>query len=103
MDTGATSHMTSNPGNLWSYFKLSSDHGIIVGNGHTIPIRGYGHTNLSPPHPPLSLKNVLHSPQLIKNLVLVQKFTTDNSVSVVFDPFGFSVKDFSDGETSNAI
>jgi hypothetical protein len=43
------------------------------------------------------LKNVLHVPQLIKNLVSVRKFTTDNSVSVEFDPFGFSVKYFQTG------
>ena len=97
MDTGATSHMTSAQGNLSSYFNLSNNRGIIVGNGHSIPIHGYGHTNLSPPNPPFSLKNVLHAPQLIKNLVSVRKFTTDNSVSVEFDPFGFSVKDFQTG------
>jgi len=97
MDTGATSHMTSEQGNLSSYFNLSNNRGIIVSNGHSIPIRGYGHTNLSFPNRPLTLKNVLHSPQLIKNLVSVRKFTTDNSVSVEFDPFDFSVKDFQTG------
>lgn len=89
MDTGATSHMTSEQGTLSSYFNLSNNRGIIVGNGHSIPILGYGHTNLPSPHPPLSLHNVLHAPQLIKNLVSVRKFTTDNSVSVEFDPCGF--------------
>lgn len=97
MDTGATSHMTSEQGKLSSYFNLSNNRGIVVGNGHSIPIRGYGHTNLSSPNPPLALKNVLHSPQLIKNLVSVRKFATDNSVSVEFDPFGFSVKDLQTG------
>ncbi|XP_062093908.1 uncharacterized protein LOC133799936 [Humulus lupulus] len=33
MDTGATSHMTANSGNLLSYFNLSKQHAIIVGNG----------------------------------------------------------------------
>lgn len=47
-----------------------------------------------PKAPPVSLKNVLHAPKLIKNLISVHKFTTDNSVSVEFDPYGFSVKDF---------
>lgn len=99
MDTGATSHMTSVQGNLSSYLNLSKNHGIIVGNGHSIPIRGFGNANLSPPHPPLVLNNVLHAPNLIKNLVSVRKFTTDNHVSVAFDPFGFSVKDFQTGMT----
>ena len=58
---------------------------------------GYGQTNLPSSHPPLALKNVLHAPKLIKNLVSVRKFTTDNFVTVEFDPFGFSVKDFQTG------
>lgn len=97
MDTGATSHMTSTSGNLTSYFNKSNHRGITVGNGQSIPIRGYGQTNLPSPHPPLALKNVLHAPKLIKNLVSVRKFTTDNSVTIEFDPFGFSVKDFQTG------
>ena len=97
MDTGATSHMTSSNGNFSSYFNLSNHHGIIVGSGHTIPIHGYGHTCLPSPNPPLSLTNVLHAPKIIKNLISVRKFTIDNSVTVEFDPFGFSVKDFQTG------
>ena len=34
---------------------------------------------------------------MIKNLVSVRQFTTDNCVSVSFDPFGFSVKDLKTG------
>jgi hypothetical protein len=30
---------------------------------------------------------------LIKNLISVRALTRDNSVSVEFDPFGFSIKD----------
>ncbi|WVZ15786.1 hypothetical protein V8G54_013352 [Vigna mungo] len=97
MDTSATSHMTADQGTLSSYFYSSKDHNIVVGNGHLIPIHGHGSTKLSPPHPPLNLKNVLHAPKLIKNLISVRKFTTDNLVSVEFDPFGFSVKDLQTG------
>ena len=56
MDIGATSYMTSTEGNLSSYSNLSKSHGIIVGNGHSIPIRGFGSANLPHPHPPLVLK-----------------------------------------------
>ncbi|XP_021749742.1 uncharacterized protein LOC110715468 [Chenopodium quinoa] len=98
MDTGETSHMTSSNGNLPSYFNLSNHHnGIIVGNGHSIPIRGCVHTTLPSPNPPLSLSNVLHAPKLIKKLISVRKFTTDNCVFVEFDPNGFSVKDYQTG------
>ncbi|KAK4361197.1 hypothetical protein RND71_020149 [Anisodus tanguticus] len=83
---------------LSSYSNLSINRGIIIDNGNLIPIRGYGHANFSlPPHPHLVLKNTLHAPNLIKNLVYVRKFTTDNWVSVNVNPFGFSVKDFKTG------
>jgi len=42
---------------------------------------------------PLALNNVLVTPSIIKNLVSIRKFTKDNSVSIEFDPYGFSVKD----------
>ncbi|XP_021760551.1 uncharacterized protein LOC110725371 [Chenopodium quinoa] len=95
MDTGATSHMTSNQGTLSSYFNLSNHHNIIVGNGSGIPIHGHGQASL----PPFTLNNVLHAPNLIKNLIFVRKLTSDNFVSIEFDPFGFSVKDLRTGTT----
>lgn len=95
MDTGATSHMTANGGNLTSYSNMSNN--ITVGSGHHIPVIGCGNASLPHPHHHLTLTNVLHAPNLIKNLVSVRKFTIDNDVSVEFDPFGFSVKDFQTG------
>jgi len=66
MDTGATSHMTSTQGNLTSYFNMSNKYVMIVGDGQSIPIHGYGHTNLSFPCPPLKLNNVLYALTLLK-------------------------------------
>ncbi|XP_074266074.1 uncharacterized protein LOC141588536 [Silene latifolia] len=97
MDTGATSHMTSDAGNLSSYVNKSIKNGILVGNGQSIPIHGTGSTTLPKTNPQLHLNHVLHVPKLVKNLVSVRKFTTDNSVSVEFDPFGFVVKDYMTG------
>jgi len=92
MDSGSTSHMTGNGGNLTSYFNMSNN--IPVGNGHHIPVVGSGHASL--PNS-LTLNNVLHAPKLIKNLVSVRKFTIDNDISIEFDLFGFSVKDLQTG------
>ncbi|XP_074313431.1 uncharacterized protein LOC141648602 [Silene latifolia] len=104
MDTGATSQMASDAGNLSSYVNSSIHNGITVGNGETIPIKGYGNTTLDKPHPPLHLKNVIHVPKIVKNLVSVRKFTTDNSVTVEFDPLGFCVKDYKlDGDASHEV
>ncbi|GKB89001.1 hypothetical protein Tco_0961273 [Tanacetum coccineum] len=97
MDTGATSHMTTSPGTFSSYFKLSIPKHILVGNGNTIPIRGYGHMSLPSPYPPLHLKNVLHAPHLIKNLISVRRLSTDNNLTIAFDPYGFFVYNFQTG------
>ncbi|XP_074318806.1 uncharacterized protein LOC141655637 [Silene latifolia] len=97
MDTGASSHMTASNGKLSSYSNLSNNRHIVVGNGNMIPIVGCGTMTLPYPHQSLTLKNILHVPNIIKNLVSVRQFTTDNNVSVEFDPFGFTVKDLKTG------
>ncbi|KAL8161859.1 hypothetical protein V2J09_013348 [Rumex salicifolius] len=94
VDSGATAHLSSSSGILSPVF----NHGIIpssqivVGNGQTLPVTQIGNASLSN-NPNLSLKHVLVTPHLIKNLISVRKFTTDNHCSLEFDPFGFSVKD----------
>ncbi|XP_021757479.1 uncharacterized protein LOC110722517 [Chenopodium quinoa] len=92
MDSGATSHMTNNAGTLLPFFNLSTNYHILVGNGHRILITGYGHTTLLNNNS-LNLKNFLLAPQIIKNLISVRRFTSDNKVSIEFDPNGFTVKD----------
>jgi hypothetical protein len=39
------------------------------------------------------LNDVLLAPDLVQSLISVRHFTTDNSCSMEFDPFGLSVKD----------
>jgi len=98
MDTNATSHMSADQGIFSSYFNSSiKHHNIVVGSGHLVPIVGHSSTMLPSPYPPFHLNNVLQAPKLIKNLIFVCKFTTDNSVSVAFDPLGFSVNDLQTG------
>ncbi|KAD2394048.1 hypothetical protein E3N88_41025 [Mikania micrantha] len=94
MDSGATSHMTNTSGNLSSYDNKSIFRNIVVGNGAQIPIQGTGNQTLPKPYPPLHLTNVLHVPHLIKNLLSVRRLTTDNNITIEFDPYGFDVKDF---------
>jgi len=95
MDIGATSHTTANRGNLMSYSNISNH--ITIGSGHNISVISRGKTLITNSHTPLALKNILHAPKLIKNLISVRKFTIDNEISVEFDPFGFFVKDFQTG------
>src|ERR1044072_8432174 len=98
MDTGATTHTATSPGSLTSYSPINhSSQRVIVGNGHGIPVLGTGHTTFPTTHHPLHLNQVLHAPNIVKNLVSVRRLTTDNNISVSFDPFGFSVSDFQTG------
>ncbi|KAJ9562600.1 hypothetical protein OSB04_007760 [Centaurea solstitialis] len=81
-------------GNFTSYVNNGLFRNVIVGDGSPIPIRGIGHQTLPYPFPPLLLKNVLHTPRIIKNLLSIRHFTIDNNVSVEFDPFGLTMKEY---------
>ena len=84
--------MTPDTGNISLFRPPCSPYpsSIIVGNGSTLPVTACGHTVLPGP---LYLNNVLVAPDIIKNLLSVRRFTTDNHCSIEFDPFGLSVKD----------
>ena len=92
-DSGASSHMGSGSGITPIPSHHPSSTRIVVGNGSTLPITGVGSAVLPSTSRPLSLLEILISPSLTKNLVSVRAFTRDNSVSVEFDPYGFSFKD----------
>ena len=92
MDSGATAHLSNTTGNLKSVFKNSIGKTVTVTNGGKIPITKSGSLTFLTKSRPLSLNNVLVTPSIIKNLVSVRRFTKDNSCSIEFDPFGFSVK-----------
>ena len=93
MDTGASSHMSSNASKLNSSTLVYNSPPIIVGNGTKLPVTHRASTHIPTARSPLSLPNVLVSPSLVKNLISVRSLTRDNNVSVEFDAFGFSVKD----------
>jgi hypothetical protein len=69
-NSGATPHMTSSSNNLSHTFSLRypTPSSIVVGNGSLLPMVDTGSTELS--HS-LFLNNILVSPQIIKNLILV--------------------------------
>jgi histone deacetylase 1/2 len=92
VDSGASSHVTGKMGNLTSSHSnsdINSQH-IIVGDGSKIPIIATSSVQIS--KIPLYLQNVLVSPSIVKNLILIWQFTHDNFGSIEFDPFCFFVK-----------
>jgi hypothetical protein len=94
MDSGASSHITNDDGNFSSSVTLSPPYFVTIGNDSNIPIASSGHVTFSSPtgHS-FKLNNVLHVPHLIRNLLSIRKFTLDNSCTIEFDTFGFSMKD----------
>ncbi|GKE29181.1 hypothetical protein Tco_1444565, partial [Tanacetum coccineum] len=99
MDTRATSHLSSYTGNLHTSSLNRNFHSIIVINGLSIPVTHSGHVQIPNPYRPLHLRNVLVTPNIIKNLVSVRKFTTDNKCSIDFDPYDFTVRDYHTRQT----
>ena len=91
LDTGASSHMAGNSGMLSSTAPSSAR--IVVDNGASLPVQCAGTATVPTSSSSLLLHDVLVSPSLIKNLISVRRLTRDNSVSIEFDPFGFSIKD----------
>ena len=83
IDTGASEHMTKDPGNLNS-LKPSSQSIICTANGSTSPITGAGSVILNKS---LTLDTVLVVPSLEYNLLLVSQITSTLSCTVTFWPF----------------
>uniref|UniRef100_A0A0A9H024 Uncharacterized protein n=1 Tax=Arundo donax TaxID=35708 RepID=A0A0A9H024_ARUDO len=94
VDSGASTHMTPDDGTLHNSSSSTTPYRVTVGNGSTIPSSRCGSSVLfTPSGHSFHLKQVLHVPSLVRNLLSIRKFTHDNSCSMEFDPFSFSVKD----------
>jgi hypothetical protein len=91
--------MTADAGKLSTISspRSSTPSSIIVGNGALLPITAIGSHTFSFPRRNLVLNNVLVSPHIIKNLISIRRFTTNNNCSIEFDLFGLSVKDLQTG------
>ena len=87
-DSGASRHMSASS-NFLSSCTPSSFPSITLGDGSSIPISCVGQAQIQSPTKPLLLRDVLVAPALIKNLISVRQITTDNHVSVEFDPLWF--------------
>ncbi|MFS7934571.1 putative RNA-directed DNA polymerase [Helianthus anomalus] len=92
-DTGANSTAApdlSSLDNAEPYFGKDT---LLVGNGNRLPILHIGSTTFNSPNKTLSIKNILHVPQIKQNLLSVQRFCQDNNVFFEFHSTFFCVKD----------
>ena len=96
IDSGATNHITSNLKNLTLKSRYRGNDKLIVGNGNQPAISHIGNTlvkSLTQPYQKLHLNNILHVPQIAKNLLSVSKFTYDNQAIAKFYDNECVVKD----------
>lgn len=64
LDSGASAHMTSNEGILTHKIPYSGPLHVTVANGTTLPVQHLGQVSLQSLSRPLTLKNVLHVPNI---------------------------------------
>lgn len=91
-DSGATSHMTNNKGNIDKPIPYEGNDKIFVGNGQGLHITHVGNASLNTDYGKLKLNNVLVVPKLKKNLLSVRQLIKDNKCSFEFNSDGFVVK-----------
>ncbi|GKA82691.1 ribonuclease H-like domain-containing protein [Tanacetum coccineum] len=94
MDKGASSYLNNSVTSLSTVFNSCMFPSVSVGDGHYRPITNTGHSILPTPFKSLHLNNVIITHHIVKNLIYVHQFVCDNSCTIEFDAFGFSVKDF---------
>lgn len=95
LDSGATNHMTNDANQMRDKVDYKGKAQVMVGNGKTLPITHIGINSVSTlqPNRSLILKDVLHVPNLTKNLVSISQFTRDDNVILLFDSTSCLVKD----------
>ena len=88
--------MTNNSQNIQQNSPFEGPDQIFIGgNGQCLNISASGHSNFTSPFSPdikPFLKNILHVPQITKNLITVRKFSKDNHVFFEFHANQYLVK-----------
>ncbi|KAI9196831.1 hypothetical protein LWI28_027392 [Acer negundo] len=85
--SGATNHITSDLSNLSLRSNYRGNEKLVVSNGQQLSILHIGDTFVqshTSPHTKLHLKNILHVPQITKNLLSISKFSIDNKAFAEF-------------------
>ena len=92
-DSGATHHVTNDVHNLIDPAIYQGPDQLHVGNGIGLVIHSTGSSSLISQSLPLKLVNILHVPDIQKNLLSVYRLTNDNSVFIEFHATYCVVKD----------
>lgn len=94
-----TNHITNDVSTLNNISEYTGTSTVSMGNGDSVPIAHIGSAGLFTGNRLLNLKNVLHVPNMCKNLISFGQFAKDNKVYFEFHPFHCFVKDIQTGVT----
>ncbi|KAK9144324.1 hypothetical protein Sjap_004227 [Stephania japonica] len=98
MDSGASSHITSDPSQLGNCTPYGGNASLMVGNGTYLPITNTGSAFIPSTGSKLSFHNTLCVPSIRKNLLSVSQLTRDNNVLIEFRRNTCLVKDIPTNE-----
>ncbi|KAK9144280.1 hypothetical protein Sjap_004183 [Stephania japonica] len=98
MDSGASSHITSDPSQLGNCTPYGGNDSLMVGNGTYLPITNTGSAFIPSTGSKLSFHNTLCVPSIRKNLLSVSQLTRDNNVLIEFRRNTCLVKDIPTNE-----
>ncbi|KAJ3708562.1 hypothetical protein LUZ61_012267 [Rhynchospora tenuis] len=99
IDSGATTHVTSDINNLSSSMPYNGSEAVHIGNGSGLTISHKGYSIISIGDITLKLNNLLCVPAITKNLLSVSQLTADNNVLVEFSSKSCFIKDYTTNKT----
>ena len=97
-NTSATHHFTNSLQNLNIATKYIGVDEVKVGNDAGLFISHIGSSLIYSPSTSFRLNNLLHAPEVTKNLLSVRKFACNNSIFFEFHPFNVYIKDLAMGK-----
>lgn len=97
-DSGATNHITTDPGNITTHIGTEGNVSITIANGSPLPITNSGYSVFTLQDNDFRMNNILLVPNATKNLMSVKCLCLDNSISFVFDSSKVMVKEVATGK-----
>ncbi|KAH7855791.1 hypothetical protein Vadar_028936 [Vaccinium darrowii] len=84
VDSGCTNHLTTDMNNMLLHSEYTGPDQILLGDGSGLKISGVGSSTLNSPCRSFALSDILHVPNISRNLPSVHQFYLDNDVFFEF-------------------
>lgn len=92
-DSAVNNHITADLENLNIQQTYNGTEDVAIGNGSALPIAYISSSHFETPNSVVHLKNILHCPKAVANLVSINKFCHDNHCYFKLTDSYFLVKD----------